>query len=363
MRGVITMRTILLAVAAAILTSLVSRAAELAPRSAAERISCYDVVWGTPSKDASGQMPIGNGDIAAGVYAIEKGDLYLLLAKNDAYTYQGDLFKTGRVRISMDPNPFESGKPYRQTLDLPTGSVRIEADGVTLRIWADAHRPVYHVEINSPREIAIAAKPEFWKRFDHCSANQQGYTPAVAQDGAEPIQDVRLERNGRILWYFAVGDRSIYPDDLKAYEVEQMASRFADPFRFNTFGNLLESPSLKLQGGALSGSGKSFDIRIHSLAIRTPKGNAWIEAIERKAQEPVDAASDWKSHSQWWADFWERSWIIATDRTCPAEGRERFFGEVSGGAASRRKTAPHWSPKATMSSAIQWPAKVAGECR
>jgi len=115
------MRNILLAVAAAILTSLVSRAAELAPRSAAQRISRYDTVWDTPSKDASGQMPIGNGDIAAGVCAIENGDLYLLLAKNDAYTYQGDLFKTGRVRISLDPNPFKSGKPFRQTLDLPTG--------------------------------------------------------------------------------------------------------------------------------------------------------------------------------------------------------------------------------------------------
>ena len=58
----------------------------------------YNVVWESPSKDASGQMPLGNGDIAAGVYAIEDGDLYLLLAKNDAFTYNGDIFKTGRVR-------------------------------------------------------------------------------------------------------------------------------------------------------------------------------------------------------------------------------------------------------------------------
>ena len=63
----------------------------------AERTGRYNVVWDTPSKDASGIMPIGNGDIAAGVYIIENGDLYLLLAKNDAYTYMGDIFKTGRV--------------------------------------------------------------------------------------------------------------------------------------------------------------------------------------------------------------------------------------------------------------------------
>ena len=73
-------------------------------------MSKYNVVWHSPSTDASGQMPLGNGDIAAGVYAIENDALYLLLSKNDAFTYNGDLFKTGRVKISMDPNPFVPGK-------------------------------------------------------------------------------------------------------------------------------------------------------------------------------------------------------------------------------------------------------------
>ena len=118
-------------------------------------MSRYNVVWNTPSKDASGVMPIGNGDIAAGIYAIENGDLYLLLAKNDAYTYMGDIFKTGRVKISLNPNPFMTGKPFRQTLDLETGSILIEADGITLRIWADANRPVFHVEIFSPVEVSV----------------------------------------------------------------------------------------------------------------------------------------------------------------------------------------------------------------
>ncbi len=117
---------------------------------AGEPIERYNVVWESPSKDASGQMPLGNGDIAAGVYAIENGDLYLLLAKNDAFNYNGDIYKTGRVRVSLNPNPFAKGKPFRQTLDLSTGSIRIEANGISLRIWADANRPVYHVQINSP---------------------------------------------------------------------------------------------------------------------------------------------------------------------------------------------------------------------
>ena len=152
----------------------------LSSEAATQRMGRYDVVWNSPSKDATGVMPIGNGDIAAGVYAIENGDLFLLLSKNDAYNYMGDIFKTGRVKIALSPNPFTQGKPFRQTLDLPTGSIFIEADGVTLRIWADANRAVYHVEIHAPREIAVTAKPGVWERFDSCIYNNSAlYTPAA----------------------------------------------------------------------------------------------------------------------------------------------------------------------------------------
>ena len=294
-------------------------------------VSRYNVIWNSPSKDATGVMPLGNGDIAAGVYAIENGDLYLLLAKNDAYTYMGDIFKTGRVRISVSPNPFLTGKSFRQTLDLTTGSILIEADGITLRVWADANRPVYHIEINSPKEVAVTAQSDLWKRIDYTIFNVvKLYTsPFVAKPDATPTQDVRLEKGGKILWYFAVGDKSTYPDDLKFYHVEQMASKFADPFKYNTFGNLLESPQLKLTSGVLTGKGKTFDVRIHALTMQTPESSKWVETIEKQAARPVDVKKDWTNHCRWWADFWKRSWIIATDNTVPKEVREKLFGEAS----------------------------------
>ena len=296
------------------------------------RMSRYNVVWTTPSSDATGVMPIGNGDIAAGVYAIENGDLYLLLAKNDAYNYQGDLFKTGRVRISLNPNPFKSGKPFRQTLDLMTGSIRIEADGLKIRIWADANRPVYHVEVSSPREVQVNVRPDLWKRpdctpFNMTEFNGTKFYPSTAI--SEPTQDVSLERDGNMLWYFPVGDRSIYPDDLKYYNVRQMSSKLKDPFRFNTFGNLMECPQLLLNNGALTGKGKTFEIRIHSLTMQTPEPSTWVQTIEQQAARKPDIQADWNHHCRWWSDFWGRSWIIATDNTRPVARREILKGEAT----------------------------------
>ncbi|MCX6929169.1 MAG: DUF5703 domain-containing protein, partial [Verrucomicrobia bacterium] len=277
---------------------------------AVHRMSRYNVVWESPSKDATGVMPLGNGDIAAGVYVIEDGDLYLLLSKNDAYNSTGEIYKTGRVRVTLDPNPFRRGKPFRQTLDLAAGSILIEANGVVLRVWADANRPLCHVEITAPGEIKVVARPEFWDRLDH-------------------TRDVRQDAEGSILWYFPVGDQSVYPRDLKFYHVEQMQAKFPDPYRFNTFGHLLQSPQLSLAQGTLAGKGKVFDIRIHALAQQTPAATAWIEAIQQQAKRPVDLKKDWEAHCAWWADFWDRSWIVASDSSLPPELRERLRGEAS----------------------------------
>ena len=262
---------------------------------AAQRMGRYNVIWISPSKDASGVMPLGNGDLGVGVYAIENGDLYLLLSKNDAFNASGHLYKTGRVRVSLTPNPFAKGKPFRQTLDLPTASIQIEADGVTIRIWADANRPVYHVEIDSPREISLTAQPEFWKRQDNTS-------------------DVRVDRGSQVLWYFAVGDKSSYRGALdtirKKWNIELAEDILPDRYRFNTFGNLLESSELSLTHGALVGEGRKFDLRIHSLTMQTlDPGNVWVKAICNLTSKPVDLGTDWARHCAWWKTFWDRGWI------------------------------------------------------
>jgi len=188
-------------------------------------------------------MPLGNGDIAAGVYAIEDDALYLLLSKNDAFTYNGDIFKTGRVRITLSPNPFESGKLFKQTMDLQTGSVRIEGEGVEIMVWADAMRNVYHIVVNSEEEMDVSAKPEFWRRNDGSPWN-------ISREPIDPpTRDVLVEGKGSLVWYYAVGDRSVYPAEMKFYEVEEMLDEYPDPYRFNTFGNLLVRPDMKLKDG------------------------------------------------------------------------------------------------------------------
>ncbi len=282
----------------------------------------YNVVWNSPSADETGQMPLGNGDIAAGVYAIENDALYLLLSKNDAFTYNGDIFKTGKVKIELSPNPFSLGKAYQQTLDLNTGSIQITADEVEIRVWADANNPIYHVEVNSPEQISVKANVETWERFDNASYNRSG------EPLDHPTQDVVIKKDNQIITYYAVGDRSVYDTELKYYEVEHMASEYPDPYRFNTFGNLIESPSLKLKEGALTGNGKSFDIRIHARGEQEENINKWLAKLKQQHERAIDVAKDWASHKAWWKTFWSQSWIRVTDNTILPEQRNQLDHEA-----------------------------------
>lgn len=288
----------------------------------------YTVKWDTPSKDATGQMPLGNGDIAAGVYAIENGDMYLLLAKNDAFTHQGDIFKTGRVKVSITPNPFKEGKPFKQIMDMENGAVMLEADNIEIKIWADANRPVYHVEVDAPAEVEVTAQPEFWKRIEACGFNNFDVTGDNLQTPlAEPTQDVKLEREGQIIWYYAVGNRSEFEADMLYYDVPELIGQYPDPYIYNTFGNLLESPDLKLKDGLLAGSGKQFDIRIHALTQQSPDPEDWVTEIQKQAIGPVDLEKDWENHAKWWSEFWGRSWIYLSDSKVDPEDKGKLNSE------------------------------------
>ena len=59
-------------------------------------------------------MPLGNGDIGLNVWAEADGDLRFYIGKTDAWSGNGRLLKLGGIRVSLSPNPFASGQPFKQ---------------------------------------------------------------------------------------------------------------------------------------------------------------------------------------------------------------------------------------------------------
>jgi alpha-L-fucosidase 2 len=96
-------------------------------------------------------MPLGNGDIVLNVWTEASGDVVFYLSKTDAWDENARLLTLGRVRVSLNPNPFAEAAQFCQGMDLAEACLHIEGTGragtTTFRIWADANRPVVRVAL------------------------------------------------------------------------------------------------------------------------------------------------------------------------------------------------------------------------
>lgn len=113
----------------------------------ANPLDACNAVWDSPSKDSSGSMPIGNGDIGLNAWVEANGDLLLLISKTDAWDEKCCLCKIGRVRVKCDPL-LAVTRGFRQELRLREGTIEIAGGegetARTLRVWVDANHPVIH---------------------------------------------------------------------------------------------------------------------------------------------------------------------------------------------------------------------------
>src|SRR5512139_149648 len=79
----------------------------------------YDVVWTSPGSGSKDSMPAGNGDLSLNVWTEgETGSVCFYIGKTDSWDETGRLLKIGKVRIKVEPNPFEAARPFVQRLNL-----------------------------------------------------------------------------------------------------------------------------------------------------------------------------------------------------------------------------------------------------
>jgi alpha-L-fucosidase 2 len=138
----------------------------------------FNLTWNSPSADARGSMPIGNGDIGLNVWVEPNGDLVFFIGKTDAWDENLRLLKLTRIRVKLNP-ALNTTNGFLQTLNLREGVIEISDSRTRLRVWVDANHPVVQVDARSVDgveerlEIAVgrASLPsrvsgnEFWQPF------------------------------------------------------------------------------------------------------------------------------------------------------------------------------------------------------
>jgi hypothetical protein len=264
-------------------------------------------------------MPLGNGDLALNVWTEQNGDLLMLLAKSDAWNENGQLLKLGRVRVTLEPNPFTNQPAFTQTLKLETGEIEIVAGKNTARIWVDANHPAAHVEIQTEQPVRLHVTSEPWRTNSHHLAEQ-----AVAQAGLYEWKDIpdglTLDadtilpaQNNRVSWCH-FNSRSMYPSVFENEHLESLLPKYPDPLLHRCFGVTMKGKGLTNYNNltlATVQPARTQQIDFYALTCQTNTPKAWRATLDQviASTDAVEINSARKAHEQWWVTFWNRSWI------------------------------------------------------
>ncbi len=297
----------------------------VATTSGAEDLSQFDVVWDSPSKDHTGSMPLGNGDIGLNAWFDQTGDLLFYIGKTDSWGDNARLLKVGRVRVQLEPNPLADTQPFRQTLSLNDATLKVligkAPTQTTVHVWVDANHPVIHVAIDSPTATQATACIELWRtapeqlpsievsdvHLDRSKPNSQRFPTIV-----EPDTVLRNQAN-RIGWYHH--NRKSAGPELAARLQGLTGFSQEDPLLHRTFGAVITAdggqPMDDLHLTSPAGKRHRFSVFVLTCHPSTP--DAWLESMQQTidATQRQEFAARRAAHESWWRDFWQRSWIFA----------------------------------------------------
>lgn len=335
---------------ALLLTTTIIKANE---KVAKDSLDAFNVVWNSPSENALGSMPLGNGDIGINAWVEPTGDLVFYVSKTNAWDENQRLCKVGRIRVKFAPTLATTPR-FRQELKLRDGVIEIEGNindqPVTLRLWVDANEPVVRLEVDSEVPVKCRAEVELWrlkerpftKETDHLSGEtleKHPSQPVVLPDTVVPnLVD-------RVVWYHR-NTRSCYPLSLEQQHLQDLAEKFPDPLLNHTFGASLQGQEMKAVGERVIESekpAKHHSLSVVVLAQQTSTAEAWMDnlnAIEKAAtkRSPDDSR---KATADWWVNFWNRSWVFASNPSDPTVEEltrgyllQRFMLACSGRGAS-----------------------------
>ena len=312
--------------------------------------SRYNVVWDSPSKDHTGSMPLGNGDIALNAWVEDSGDLIFYIGKTDSWDDNGRLVKVGRVRVSLDPRPSRPLRSFQQTLDLPTATLRVRygegENAIEMHLWVDANHPVIHVDVRSTRPVRGIASVELWRTAP------VSYRPVESSDvmlgrkteSGEQVSivvepDSVLTHQSRRIGWFHHNVKSVGPELVAEIQGLQGFKR-PSPLLHRTFGAVVTAENAEVidDRHVRSPSSSRHLFNVYVLTKHPARPHEWLKAVDDVIAENKLVPSETlrTEHERWWQEFWNRSWIHVTSNAAHDSSVENDTYVVSRAYALQR---------------------------
>lgn len=292
--------------------------------------SNYNIKWTIQSRNSSESMPCGGGDIGMNVW-VEKGELFIYVARSGNFDENNALLKSGRVRVNLSPNPF-AGNTFKQELHLQEGYVTVEGENngvkATVKIWAEVFDPVVHIDINSNKSIAAEATYESWRYQDRVLQERENFSNSWkwgAPKGNIGRKDViDFDKNG-VLFYHHNQEQTIFDVTVTHQKMDPVKNQLYNPLRRLAFGGYFEGKNFVPAGNTdgvyvetdfrgwklkSRSSAKSHSLTMYLYNEQVESIDTWKQSLDSLHKKGLSSSKTaFNRAQQYWKDFWNRSFI------------------------------------------------------
>lgn len=286
--------------------------------SAALRAADYlpkDYTWDTQSRNSSGSMPCGGGDVGMNVW-VEKGDLMLYIAQSGWFDENNTLLKAGRWRLHFDGDPFGQSH-FRQTLCLADGSVMVTGKDLEVRIWADVFFPTVFIDMVSSKTRSARVSYESWRYRDRqvtkAECQQCSYKWLIPKDCMTRADQITAS-DGMLSFSHENEENTVFDFTVSYEQLDSIKEQLYNPLAHRRMTGIMRLPGFSFAGtsdsiyAATDYRAWHYDcqrLRRSTLSITLDSGDP------THGTPPAHAKASRKRSARWWHDFWQRSWIIA----------------------------------------------------
>jgi len=270
----------------------------------------YDIVWNTPSVDARGSMPLGNGEVTVNAWVEADKGLRFLIGRSDSFSEIGRILKLGQIGVDLSPNPF-TASDFSQHVHLHDGCIDIHGHGVDLRLFLDPDKPVVYVEGKSSHPVTATVEVESWRTSDRTIDDESAWSLQGAPRPLVESADHFPKVDGGLAWYHR-NESTYVPDLLQEQGLLADSNKVHDPLRHRTFGGYVHAPGFdaKDERTLASKPSMSFTVAI-ACPCRQSSTEAWLKEASTLAKS-ANAPEAFGKNVDWWHGYWNRSYIDIT---------------------------------------------------
>ncbi|MGC8885953.1 MAG: DUF5703 domain-containing protein [Verrucomicrobiia bacterium] len=289
-------------------------------------VSKYNVIWTSPGKNASDSMPAGNGEVGINVWVEDDGDLQFYISRTDAWSESCRLLKLGKIRISLNPNPFRKDNPFRQELKLEDGTIEITAgkdkQAIKLCLFVDAESPTIHILGESKTAYEVRATFETWRTNKKILKGEEldsSWTMKGAPQNisVEESPDMVLQDYENAVMWCHRNEDSIVPFTLNHQGIGKFYNLVSDPLLHRTFGGIITGKQFKKESAVsiiTEKPAKQFQIQIATHSDQTDTLLEWQNALAQIMMKNANSKKAQSRTAEWWKKFWNKSWVFVEEK-------------------------------------------------